>query len=76
MGALSLVSALLGLLNGLVGYFRDKKMIDGAIAETVSANLRAALNDIQTATKVRDAVRAAIAANPSMLRASDPDSRD
>jgi len=76
MGALSLVSALLGLLNGLVGYFRDKKMIDGAIAQTVSVNLQAALDEIQTATKVRDEVRATAAANPDSLRGPDPNSRD
>ena len=64
------------LLSGLMGYFRDKKLTDGAVAEVRAASLQAELHDIQKANEARDAVRAAIAADPSVLRAADPDSRD
>jgi len=64
------------LLSGLMGYFRDKKLTDGAVAETRVASLQAELHDIQKANQARDAVRDAIAADPSVLRAADPDSRD
>lgn len=64
------------LLSGLMGYFRDKKLTDGAVAETRVESLQAELHDIQKANQARDAVRAAIAADPSVLRAADPDSRD
>ena len=64
------------LLSGLMGYFRDKKLTDGAVAETRVVSLQAELHDIQKANQARDAVRAAIAADPSVLRAADPDSRD
>ena len=64
------------LLSGLMGYFRDKKLTDGAVAESRVVSLQAELHDIQKANQARDAVRAAIAADPSVLRAADPDSRD
>jgi len=64
------------LLSGLMGYFRDKTLTDGAVAEATVQSLRAQLHDIQKANQARDAVRAAIAADPSLLRAPDPDSRD
>jgi hypothetical protein len=64
------------LLSGLMGYFRDKKLTDGAVAEFRVVSLQAELHDIQKANQARDAVRAAAAADPSVLRAPDPDSRD
>jgi hypothetical protein len=64
------------LLSGLMGYFRDKKLTDGAVAEARIVSLQAELHDIQKANQARDAVRAAIAADPGLLRAPDPDSRD
>ena len=64
------------LLSGLMGYFRDKKLTDGAVAEARVVSLQAELHDIQKANQARDAVRASIAADPSVLRAADPDSRD
>ena len=64
------------LLSGLMGYFRDKKLTDGAVAESRVVSLQAELHDIQKANQARDAVRAAAAADPSVLRAPDPDSRD
>ena len=64
------------LLSGLMSYFRDKKLTDGAVAESRVVSLQAELHDIQKANQARDAVRAAAAADPSMLRAADPDSRD
>ena len=64
------------LLSGLMGYFRDKKLTDGAVAEARVVSLQAQLHEIQQANQARDAVRAAIAADPSVLRAADPDSRD
>jgi hypothetical protein len=64
------------LLSGLMGYFRDKKLTDGAVAESRVVSLQAELHDIQKANQARDAVRAAVAADPSVLRAPDPDSRD
>ena len=64
------------LLSGLMGYFRDKKLTDGAVAEARVESLQAQLHEIRQANQARDAVRAAIAADPSVLRAADPDSRD
>ena len=64
------------LLSGLMGYFRDKKLTDGAVAEARVVSLQAELHDIQKANQARDAVRDAIAADPSLLRAEDPNSRD
>ena len=64
------------LLSGLMGYFRDKKLTDGAVAEATVKSLQVQLHDIQKANLARDAVRAAVAADPSLLRAPDPDSRD
>jgi len=64
------------LLSGLMGYFRDKKLTDGAVAEATVKSLQARFHDIQKANQARDAVRAAIAADPGLLRAPDPNSRD
>jgi hypothetical protein len=64
------------LLSSLMGYFRDKKLTDGAVAEATVQSLRTQLHDIQKANQARDAVRAAIAADPSLLRASNHNSRD
>lgn len=58
-----------------MGYIRDKQLMDGAVAEKVSQNLQAALNDIQTANKIRDDIRNNAATNPGSLRDPDPDSR-
>ena len=64
------------LLSGLMGYFRDKKLTDGAVAEVTVKSLRTQLHDMQKANQARDAIRAAVAADPGLLRAPDPDSRD
>lgn len=61
------------LLNGLMGYFRDKKLMDGAVAQNRVQTLEAALHDIQKANQARDAIRAI---DPDKLRVPDPDSRD
>jgi len=73
---LALLAPFFQLLSGLMGYFRDKKLTDGAVAEATVQSLQARLHDIQKANEARDAVRAAISADPSLLRAADPDSRD
>lgn len=64
------------LLSGLIGYFRDKKLEERIAAKSQVQSLRKQLHDLQKANQARDAVRAAVAADPSLLRAPDPDSRD
>ena len=76
MGITSAIAFFLKLLDGLMGYFRDKKMMDGAVAQAKVQGLEGQLHDVQVAQSVRDAVRADAARNPDGVRAPDPNSRD
>jgi Zn-dependent protease with chaperone function len=73
---LTVISTVLGIIASVISYLKEKKLVDAAIAEVVANNLKASLDEIQRANKVRDAVRADLAANPDKLRAPSADSRD
>jgi Zn-dependent protease with chaperone function len=73
---LTVIATVLGIVSSIISYLKERKLIDAAIAEVVANNLKASLDEIQRANKVRDAVRADLAANPDKLRAPNPDSRD
>lgn len=72
---LTVISTVLGIIASIISYLKEKKLVDAAIAEVVAHNLKASLDEIQRANKVRAAVRADLAANPDKLRAPDPNSR-
>jgi Zn-dependent protease with chaperone function len=72
---LTVISTVLGLIATIISYLKERKLIGAAIAEVVANNLKASLDEIQRANKVRDAVRADLAANPGKLRDPDPNSR-
>ena len=76
MGISSAIAFFLKLMDGLLGYFREKKMMDGAVAEAKVPGLEKVINDLSEARKARDAVLATAAADPSSLRQPDPNSRD
>tara|TARA_R110000868_G_scaffold409818_2_gene696129 strand:- start:127 stop:357 length:231 start_codon:yes stop_codon:yes gene_type:complete len=76
MGITSAIAFFLKLMDGLLGYFREKKMMDGAVAQAKVESLEGVVHDIQLAQATRDAVRNRAAADPSSLRAPDPNSRD
>lgn len=71
---LSIVSAALTIISGLVGYFKDKKLIEAATAEVLAAHLKGALDEIQRADAVRDSVRKHFTAD--LLPSDDPNRRD
>ena len=71
----SLLAAVLGLVASFTTYLKERKLVDGAIAEIVAANLKASMDEIKRASKVRSDVRADLVAHPDKLRAPDPNSR-
>jgi hypothetical protein len=73
---IQIVLGLIGLASAITSWLRDRKALNQAGADVVSQQLKAALNEIQTADKIRDAVRADLAANPGKLREPDSNSRD
>jgi len=76
VGITSAIAFLLKLLDGIMGYFRDKKIADGAVAEAKVHGIEGQLHDVQVAQSIRDRVRSDVASNPDILRAPDPNSRD
>ena len=76
MGILGFLGPLFRLFDGLMSYFREKKIADGAVAVAKVQGLEKVLYDLGEARKARDAVLAAATADPSSLRQPDPNSRD
>lgn len=75
MAWLGLVGAILKLLNGLTGYFRDKKLIDAGAAAQAKGALDAALDAIRKANDARAAADRSNA-DPGRLRNDDGFKRD
>lgn len=73
---LTVIATVLGIIANVISYLKERKLVDAAIAEVVANNLKASLDEIHRANKVRADVRADLAANPDKLRAPRPDSRD
>lgn len=73
---LTVISTVLGILASVISYLKERKLVDAAIAEVVANNLKASLDEIQRANKVRDAVRADLTARPERVREPDKNSRD
>lgn len=76
MSWLAVIGGLISIVSTVVAYLKDRQAISAATAEAVAAQLKGAMDEIQFAQEVRDAIRADIAANPDKLRAPDPNSRD
>jgi hypothetical protein len=53
---IQIVLGLIGLASAITSWLRDRKALNQAGADVVSQQLKAALNEIQTADKIRDAV--------------------
>lgn len=71
MSALSLISAALSLLRLVVGYFRDRRLIEAGAAASVMKNLVEASNEIERASATREAARRYNELNPDRVRDDD-----
>lgn len=71
MSWLSLIGTILSLTNSLIGYLRERKLIDGAVAEELLKVHKDTLDVIDRANKARQAADAAAAADPASVRKPD-----
>lgn len=58
MSWLSAIGLLLKIADGLMAYARDKRLIDGAVAERMLVHTQGALDEIRAAQKVKTEVDA------------------
>jgi hypothetical protein len=75
MNWLSIVGAILSLTNSLIGYLRERKLIEGAVAEVLLENAKDSLEVIDRANKAREAVRADAARDPDSVMRPDEHTR-
>ena len=68
---LTLLKALLTAVGALVSFLKERQLVEGARAELIATNLRAALDEAAKANTVREAVRAELERNPASLRDDD-----
>jgi len=68
---LTLLKAMVVAASAFATWLRDRRLIDGARAETLSANLKSALDEIAAANAARDSVRRGLVRDPERLRDDD-----
>ena len=68
---LTLLKAMVVAASAFAAWLRDRQLIDGACAETLSANLKSALDEIAAANAARDSVRRGLVRDPERLRDDD-----
>lgn len=56
MSVLGLISGLISIVNAIIGYYQQKKLIDDALAVRLSLNLTKAKAEILDAQGIRDTV--------------------
>jgi hypothetical protein len=71
MNWLSLIGGILSLVNSLIGYLRERKLIEGAVAEVLLQNANDSLDVIAKARTARQAVRDDLAKHPERVRDDD-----
>ena len=72
----AIIQTALGIITAVLGYLRERRLIDGALAQAVSSHLKGALDEIAKANAVRDSVRIGAAVHPERLRDDDGFRRD
>jgi hypothetical protein len=72
----ALIQSALGMIAAVLSYLRERRLIDGALAEAVNKHLEGALDDIAKANRTRDSVRADAALHPERLHDDDGFRRD
>jgi len=72
----ALNQAALGIITAVLGYLRERRLVDGALAEALNKHLQGALDEIKKANAARDAVRVGAASHPERLRDDDGFKRD
>ena len=68
---LGALKAALLALGAFTSWLKDRQLIEGARAQAIADNLAAALDEIATANRARDAVRRALERDPGGLRDDD-----
>jgi hypothetical protein len=71
MNWLSIIGTILSLTNSLIGYLRERKLIEGAVAEEMLKANNATLDAISRASKARQAVRDELNKHPERMRDDD-----
>jgi len=73
---LGVIQSLLGIIGTVMGYLRERKLIDGAIAEAVNLHLSRAIDEITKANAARDRIRSDAVRHPERLHDDDGFRRD
>jgi hypothetical protein len=68
---LSILKSLLIVSGVLLGWLKQRQLLDAESAETAAADLKAALDEIGRANEIRDRVRRNAARDPASLRGDD-----
>jgi hypothetical protein len=76
MSWLALIQSALTIVAAVLSYLRERRLVDGAVAEAVNKHLQGALDDIAKANEARDSVRVDAALHPERLRDDDGFRRD
>lgn len=72
---LALIRALLGLVDNLIGWARESKLIDAGQDKAIVEMYRQSHEKHSRAVAARDALERDLRANPGRVRDPDPDSR-
>jgi hypothetical protein len=76
MSWVALIQSALGIIAAVLNYLRERRLVDGALAEAVNNHLQGALDDIAKANQARDSVRVDSALHPERLHDDDGFRRD
>ena len=69
---IALISGLIKIVSGLIGWAHESKLITLADAQAAASQMKAEADALQQANQVREKVRADLSVNPDGLRAGDP----
>lgn len=76
MNWLGLIQTALGAIAAVIGYLKERELIDGAVASALNVHLKGALDEISRANAARDAVRVDALKHPDRLHDDDGFRRD
>jgi hypothetical protein len=68
---LAILKAVLVAAGALLGWMKQRQLLDAGRAEAIAAQLKAALDEIACANEARDRVRRDLERNPSGVRDDD-----
>ena len=68
---LAILKAVLVASGALLGWLKQRELLDAGEAQAISAHLTAALGEIEKANAARNTVRASVERDPASLRDDD-----